>query len=123
MSDVLDLAARFIDAVAAGDLDTVRSIYAPDAVIWHNNDGRETTVDENLRVLGWMATKVRDKRYGEIRRQETDNGYVQQHVLRGIAPNGESFEVAACLVVEVRDGRITRLDEYLDSAAVAPLLR
>lgn len=123
MSDVLDLAARFIDAVAAGDLDTVRSIYAPDAVIWHNNDGRETTVEENLRVLGWMATKVTGKRYDDIRRQETDNGYVQQHVLRGTAPNGEAFEVAACLVVEVRDGRITRLDEYLDSAAVAPLLR
>ena len=123
MSDVLDLAARFIDAVAAGDLETVRSIYAPDAVIWHNNDRRETTVEENLKVLGWMASKVTDKRYDDVRRQKTDNGYVQQHVLRGTAPNGEAFEVEACLVVQVRDGRITRLEEYLDTAQIQPLLR
>src|SRR4051812_39792903 len=122
MSDVLDLAERFIHAVAAGDLDTVRSIYAPDAVIWHNNDRRETTVEENLRVLGWMAKHVSDKAYTDIRRQETDNGYVQQHVLRGTAPNGQSFEVAACLIVDVDAGRITRLDEYLDTAAIQPLL-
>lgn len=123
MSDVLDLAARFIDAVAAGDLDTVRSIYAPDAVIWHNNDRRETTVEENLQVLGWMAAKVSGKSYDDVRRQETDNGYVQQHVLRGTAPNGEPFEVEACLVVQVRDGRIVRLEEYLDTAQIQPLLR
>ena len=121
MSDVLDLAARFIDAVAAGDLDTVKAIYAPDAVIWHNNDRRETTVEENLRILGWMAAKVTGKRYDKIRRQETDNGYVQQHVLSGVAPNGKAFEVEACLVVEVRDGRITRLDEYIDSAQIQSL--
>ena len=88
----------------------------------HNHDRRETTVDENLRVLGWMANKVTDKSYEDIRRQETDSGYVQQHVLKGTAPDGRSFEVVACLVVEVRAGRIVRLDEYLDSGAIQPLL-
>jgi ketosteroid isomerase-like protein len=122
MSDVLDLADRFIRAVEAGDLETVRAIYAPDAVIWHNHDRKETTVEENLRVLAWMANKVTGKSYEDIRRQETDTGYVQQHVLKGTAPNGRSFEVAACLVVEVRSGRIVRLDEYLDSGAIEPLL-
>src|SRR5438477_2063007 len=121
MSDTLDLAARFIDAVAAGDLDTVRAIYAPDAVIWHNNDQRETTVEENLRVLGWMAQNVTDKRYTDIRCQETDTGYVEQHVLRGKGPRGDEFVLPACLVVEVRDGRVTRLEEYFDTAALAPL--
>jgi len=29
--------------------------------------------------------------------------------------------VPACLVVRVRDGLITRLDEYLDSGQIAPL--
>ena len=122
MSDVLDLADRFIRAVEAGDLDTVRAIYAPDAVIWHNNDRKETTVEENLRVLGWIAKHVTGKKYGDIRCQETDSGYVQQHVMRGTAPNGQDFEVAACLVVTVVSGRITRLDEYLDSADIRALL-
>jgi uncharacterized protein len=29
---------RFFAALEAGDIETVREIYAPDAVIWHNDD-------------------------------------------------------------------------------------
>ena len=54
---------------------------------------------------------------------KTPSGYVQQHVLHATAPDGSKVESPACLVVEVREGRIRRLDEYLDSAAIAPLLR
>lgn len=50
------------------------------------------------------------------------SGYIQQHVLRGTAPNGVEVAIPACLVVQLRDGLIARLDEYLDSAAVAPLI-
>jgi ketosteroid isomerase-like protein len=46
---------------------------------------------------------------------------VQQHVLRGVAPNGTALEIPACIVCTVRDGRIVRLEEYLDSAHTAPL--
>jgi hypothetical protein len=43
------------------------------------------------------------------RRQPTPAGYVQQHVLRGV-------------VLTLQSGLIARIDEYLDSAAVAALL-
>jgi ketosteroid isomerase-like protein len=33
----------------------------------------------------------------------------------------QELAVPACLVVRVHEGRITRLDEYLDSAQIAPL--
>ncbi len=117
----LQLAERLMAAITAGNVDEVRNIYAPDAVIWHNNDNLEQSVDDNLAVLGWVVKHIANLRYEIIRRQRTDSGFVQQHVLRGTAPNGQPLEVPACLVCTVQDGRITRLDEYLDTAHLAPL--
>lgn len=121
MPSNLDICERLFAAVQAGDTDTVRELYAPDAVIWHNDDGLEQSPEENLRVLRWVARNIKDFRYEEVRRHETPTGFVEQHVLRGIAPNGAPLEIPACIVCEVKDGRITRLDEYLDSAQTAPL--
>ena len=45
------LITRFVGAIQAGDVATVREIYAPDAAIWHNFDEREQTVDENVVTL------------------------------------------------------------------------
>ena len=33
-----ELVVRFFAALEAGDVGTLREIYAPDAVIWHNDD-------------------------------------------------------------------------------------
>lgn len=40
---------------------------------------------------------------------------MQQHILEAEAARGP-FSMPACIVCEVRDGRISRLQEYLDSA-------
>lgn len=117
----LEVAARLFEAIPRGDLEAVRAIYAPDAVIWHNYDGVRQSPDENLRVLAWVSKNVANMRYEEVQRQPTPTGFVQQHVLRGNAPNGTPLEVPACIVCTVVDGRVTRLDEYLDTAQVAPL--
>lgn len=121
MPTPLELCDQLFRAIERGDTAAVREIYAPDAVIWHNNDQAEETPERNLRVLGWVTKNVQNLRYEDVRRHATPTGFVQQHVLRGTAPNGTPLEVPACVVCEVRDGRITRLDEYLDSAHTAPL--
>lgn len=121
--DSLQVAERLFAAIMAGNVDAVRDIYALDAVIWRNNDGLEQSVDDNLRVLQWVVTHIRNLRYEDIRRQRTDTGFLQQHVLRGTASNGHELNVPACIICTVRDGRITRLEEYLDSAHLAPLLQ
>ena len=117
----LELCEQLFAAIMAGDTEAVRGIYAADAVIWHNNDGVEQTPEENLRVLRWVIRNVKDLLYEEIRRHETAEGFVQQHVLRGVAPNGTALEIPACVVCTVRDGRVTRLEEYEDSAQLAAL--
>src|SRR5437764_1941469 len=62
-ADVLAVADRLISAIQAGDIDTVRSIYAPDAVVWHNNDNATQTVEENLRTLTWITRNLKEFRY------------------------------------------------------------
>ena len=45
-----------------------------------------------------------------------DDGFVQQHVLHGVRADGVAVTLPACIVCQVEHGRITRLDEYFDSA-------
>ena len=118
----LQVADRLFKAIERGDVDAVRSIYSPDCKVWHNNDGLNQSADENLRVLKWVVDNVDERSYTEIRRQPTPTGFVQQHVMRGrLKSSGKQFALPACIVCIVDDGRITRLDEYLDSAHVAAL--
>lgn len=121
MSSNLEICERLFAAIMRADIEAVRALYAPDAVIWHNNDGLAQAPEENLRTLAWVTKNIKDLRYEEMRRHDTGSGFVQQHVLRGIAPNGKPLDLPACIVCEVKDGKITRLDEYLDSAHTAVL--
>ena len=115
MTDALAVAERFFRAVEDGDVQAIRAIYAPDARIWHNHDRLEQTVDENLRVLGWVAKNLTNRRYRVQRRVAIPGGFMQQHVLEAETAGGP-FSMPACVVCEVQGDRITRLEEYLDSA-------
>ncbi len=119
VSEHTHLAERLTAAIEAGDIDAVAAIYAPDAVIWHNDDGVEQTKDQNLRVLGWLVKHTAKREYRAIRRYEIDGGFVQQHELYVEFADGRTAALPACLIVHVAGDHITRLDEYLDSAAVA----
>jgi len=121
-ADMFVLADRFVRAIETNDMDTIRACYAPDARVWHNSDGKEQGVDENMRVLHWVDERLKNRKYEIVSRQAFDGGFVQQHVLSGTLRDGKAFSMPACLVVTVRDGCIARLAEYLDTAHVAPLL-
>ncbi|ROO90852.1 SnoaL-like protein [Actinocorallia herbida] len=114
------LADRFITAVAGGDIDTLRTLYTSDALIWHNGPGEgggaEQAVEDNVRTLRWLSANLQGMRYEEVRRAPWSAGYVQQHVLRGNLPDGAALEIAAALFVTVTaDGRIARIEEYADT--------
>lgn len=116
------LADRFMRAIEQGDAEAIAACYAPDARIWHNHDGKEQGPQENLRVLRWVEQRLHDRKYEIVARHAFDGGFVQQHRLSGTLGDGTPFAMPACLVVTVRDGRIARLAEYLDSAHIQPLL-
>lgn len=119
-TDIRALAKRFFDAVEAGDIDTLVACYAPDAKIWHNTDQAEQTPEDNRKTLAGMVTRISDRLYDNRRVDVFAGGFVQQHILRGTRiHDGVRLQLPACIVCLVKDGRITRLDEYFDSAHVA----
>ena len=113
-----DLADAFFAAIERGDLDKVREIYAPEVEVWHNVTGRTQTRDENLKLLDFFASRVPVRRYEVLSRDFFPGGCVQRHILHGELVSGEPLEAPVCLVVYAADGRIQRLYEYLDAAAV-----
>jgi len=119
--DVLELADRFFDAIERNDSDALRQIYTPDVTVWHNHDRKGQDLETNLKVLSWLHRNVSDKRYDEVRRMPTATGFVEQHVLRGTTKTGKVLDVPACLVITVTGGRISRIEEYVDSADLAAL--
>jgi ketosteroid isomerase-like protein len=121
--DALAIAERFFTAIERGDIDTVKAIYAPDARIWHSHVQKEQSVEENLRVLAWIARNLKNHRYRVHRRVAFPGGFLQQHTAEMDLPSGP-FSMPACVVVELKeDGRISRLEEYLDGVKVAELAR
>src|SRR5215467_4298480 len=111
-----EVVERFFAAIEAGDIDMVRAIYAPDALIWHNDDLIEQPVEENLKVLAGLHKAVSGLRYEVIRRAPAADGVIQQHVLRGTLRSGQDVALHAAMYLQVKDGHVTRIEEYLDSA-------
>ena len=120
-ADYLAFAEHFVSAIERGDTATVRACYAPDAKLWHNTDGIEQTVDQNMKLLDWYIKTMTNRHYRILRRVALDDGFMQMHVLEATQPDGQMFKLDACVVVRMVDGVITRLDEYLDSKQTAVL--
>src|SRR5260221_11260844 len=95
-SAMLAFARRFFTAAASGHGTSLRAMYAPDAVIWHAHDQAEQNVDQNLAVLGWIKSNVRDFHYQDVRCQATATGFVEQHTTCGRGPSGAEFRIPAC---------------------------
>jgi hypothetical protein len=71
-------------------------------------------VDNNLLTLHDLHRRATGLAYTEIRRFPAPGGFVQQHVLTGEAKGGPLC-MPAMIRFWVENGRITRLEEYLDT--------
>jgi ketosteroid isomerase-like protein len=113
------IASRLFAAIERGDLDAVHELYAPDVAIWHNVTNRSQTRDENLSLLRYFTGRVLERRYEVLAREFFPGGFVQRHVLHGRLASGERITAPVCIIVHVANGKIERLFEYLDAAAVS----
>lgn len=121
MTDAKAVAARLFGAIEAGDLDTIRDCYSPDAQIWHNTDGVAKSLDHTMTIVDWMLTNLPGMRYTDPQCSATEDGFVQRHVVVGTRPDGKVVSLPCCIVAKVADGRVTNLYEYFDSVAAAEI--
>lgn len=118
------LAKRFFDCVEQGDIEGFADCYAPDVKIWHNTDELIQNKEANREAVAAMVKRIVKPVYDNRRVEVFLGGFVQQHILRGTrAHDGVHLTVPACVVCAVKDGKITRLDEYFDSVRVAEFRR
>ena len=118
--DIRAMATRFFDAIEAGDIETMQGSFTPDAEIWHNTDELIVTPAQTAQTLTGMASRIRDREYAARQLTVFPGGFVQQHVLKGVrVHDGVSVRLPCAIICKVENGKITRLDEYFDSAHVA----
>jgi ketosteroid isomerase-like protein len=115
------VARQLIEGVTRGDVESVDRLYADDICVWRNVDQRELVKKQALKVVG-ILSELKDIEYRDLRIEPTEHGYVQQHVLSCTSSKGEEVLMPSCIVARVENGRIARIDEYADSAAMAPLM-
>jgi ketosteroid isomerase-like protein len=111
---------ELFDALERGDVDTIDRLYADDMVMWFNVSNQETSREENLRAIRDGASLHRRRTYDDRQIRTFHDGFVAQYTCRVVAHNGAAVPLSACLVGKVYDGKIVRLDEYLDMGRFLP---
>jgi len=117
--ELRDICKRFFDTVERGDIEGLGQLYAADAKIWHNTDDHAQTREENLATLKGGLSRFKSRHYADRKVQIFEGGFVQQHRLKAVRHDGSNAELIAVCICQVTNGKISRLDEYFDSAAVA----
>lgn len=117
------MADRLFAAIEAGDADTVAALWDDDVAVWKSAEPEDQVKARALRVIFWFMGTTTQRRYEILDRQYFDGGFVQQHILHASARHGGSISMRVCIVIKVGpNGLISRVDEYFDPAAIAPLL-
>lgn len=118
---ILDLAQEYMSALSDGDVAAARNCLHPDAKIWHNYDGLEQSVDENMGTLEFLLSKSKSLSYDIHRQEEIEGGYLQRHTLRLVTKAGVEMQTEAIAIISVRQNKITRIEEFLDPSPFAQL--
>src|SRR5262245_7618257 len=116
MTTALDVAQRLFASIENKSVDAVAALYADDIAVWHNFTNATQSKAENLKTLGGLTKNVAHIRYEVTERVLLGERVMQRHLLRCRVENGEEVVIPACIFVTARNGKITRIDEYLDTA-------
>ena len=109
------LCHALLDAIEQGDTAGVDACYAPEMTLWANISGKEISREENLAVLEKGRSLHRRRTYDDRIVNTFDDGFMAQYTVTIVTHDGAKKALWACLVAEVRDGKITKLFDYLDA--------
>jgi ketosteroid isomerase-like protein len=120
---VVNAADHLFAAIERGDEATLEQMFDDTIAVWRVGSRRDDEKARALRVLHWFIGVTEQRRYEILDRQLFPDGFVQQHILHGTGRNGGSIALRVCIVIKLNaDALISRIDEYFDPAAMAPLM-
>ena len=91
LDENLAIANRFFDGLLAGDLDELQAACAPGSVLWINLTEQDRPLEASLPGFARLHGKVPDLRMDAVRRRGVPGGFVEQHVLAGTMPSGDTL--------------------------------
>ena len=116
MTDMaMKITARLFSALESGDIEAVRELYAEDVAVWHNFSNATQNKQQNLETLQGLIAVVETLEYAVLERVDLGDRVLQRHTLKCHLAGGRVFQIPACILVSVRNGKVSRIDEYLDT--------
>jgi ketosteroid isomerase-like protein len=114
--ELRELCMGYFDAIERRDVDAVAEMYAPDFVFWVNLTGAESSREQNLATLRDGYALLRRRTYDDRIIDTFGTGFLVRYSVNVVQHDGRRASFSACLVAQCKGGRITRIDEYLDSS-------
>lgn len=116
------LTDEFFAAILRRDWADAESRIHPDARAMQNISGEEVGARDLLVSMRNLVESLASFAYENPRRIVSPDAVVEQHDVRMTRADGASVVLDVCILLRFGpDGKILRIDEYLDSAQVGPL--
>lgn len=113
--EIRALCHRFFDAIEQRDVGGVAALYHDDLQFWFNATGKTSTKAENLEAMAAGNARHRRRTYNDRIVHTFPGGFVMQYTLNIVQHDGAQTALYPAVVALVHDGRILRIDEYIDS--------
>jgi ketosteroid isomerase-like protein len=108
------------DVLRTGDAAPILPLLAEGSVVWHNDDQREVDAMALMQRAGELQQVLDGIDVDVIRRLTSDDCCVEQMVLRGRSRvTGMEVVSHRCIVMLLRDGLVSRIEEYIDPTFAA----
>jgi hypothetical protein len=119
--DLAATTAELFSIFESQEFDGLERLLAPEAKMKQNGNP-EHGLDGLMAFVQGLKNDGVSVAYSDVRRSVGDGFVVEQHVVTLTRPDGKSASTDVCVVLRFDEqGRITRLDEYADSAVFAAL--
>jgi ketosteroid isomerase-like protein len=106
---------RIADTLAGGDGAAIADILAGDAVVWHNYDGRDVPAAQAFTGVAQLHALVDGLRVDIVQDETISGGAVARLEIRGtVRGSGRPLLARNCIFVTITEGRVRRIDEYVD---------
>jgi len=104
-----------VEAFEAGDAGPILPHLAPGALTWHNHDNLDMDSAEGFASLAILRAMVDGLKLDVEEQLAIPGGVALRVVLRGtVKANGNELAGRNCLFLRIADGKITRIEEYVD---------
>ena len=111
----------FFSAIESQDPIRVSDMYTDDVSVWHNFSNVAQTKAENVAVLTGLCKLADALRYEVVERFSlSPDRIVQRHNLH-VTLKDKQVVIPACIFITVTSGKISAIEEYLDTVQTAAL--